>query len=409
MNTNNIEPGVLQIFRRFVVVVFVLLSLGMCDTLDNPSPDYFTVLSWGHTSLLLIYLYRRGFSYALGKYFLPVALVYISTMPIYALYIAIFLNLASGFPPELAFIDPGILYLWLILPLLLISTQYHMKAMLIFTFGTALLTVLLALPLSWIGSIPFRLTWDTTFVRILIFLIVGYVIVRITQAGRDQRVTLAKKNNELAHYANTLEQLAITRERNRMARELHDTLAHTLSAVNIQLKVLEVLIDNDPKSAKSTLKQTQQLTRDGLHEARRALHALRSTPVDELGCVLAIQQTATAKAERAGITLNLDIPIQITHFSALIEQNLYRIVEEAVNNIIRHADATEMTIKIYQTPETLEMIISDNGKGFDMIQFDQNGHYGITGMKERALLVNGDLSLISQPGHGTTIQLRIEN
>lgn len=408
MNTNSIEPGVLQIFRRFVVIVFAFLSLGMCDALDNPSPDYFTVLSWGHTSLLLIFLYRRGFSYALGKYFLPVALIYISIMPNCALFIATFLNLASGLPPELAFIDPGILYLWLILPLLLISTQYHMKVMLIFTFGTALLTLVLAVPLTWLWDIPFRLFGDSTFVRVLIFLIVGYVIVRITEAGREQRVTLAKKNNELAHYANTLEQLAITRERNRMARELHDTLAHTLSAVNIQLKALDVLIDTDPQAAKHTLQQTHQLTRDGLHEARRALHALRSTPLDELGCVLAIQQTATAKAERAGIDLELDLPVQITHFSALVEQNLYRIVEEAMNNVIRHADATQMAIKIYQTPQALEMTISDNGKGFDMLQFDQNGHYGIMGMKERALLVNGELSIASRPGHGTTIRLTIE-
>ncbi|MEQ8674213.1 MAG: sensor histidine kinase [Aggregatilineales bacterium] len=409
MNRNNIEPGVLQTFRRFIVVIFALLSLGMCDTLDNTTLDYFTVLSWGHTGLLLIYLYRRGIYNTLGRYFLPVALVYVSTMPIFALYIATFLNLASGFPPEFALIDPGILYLWLILPLLLISTQYRMRVMLIFTFGTALLSIALALPLTWIGDVPFRLTWDTTFLRVLIFLIVGYVIVRITQAGREQRVTLAKKNDELAHYATTLEQLAITRERNRMARELHDTLAHTLSAVNIQLKALDVLIDSDPQAAKATLQQTHQLTRDGLHEARRALHALRSTSLDELGCVLAIQQTATAKAERAGIDLHLDLPVQITNVGALVEQNLYRIVDEAVNNVIHHADATRMKIAIYQTPQTLELSISDNGKGFDVTKSEQNGHYGILGMKERALLVNGDLNISSQSGQGTDIRLTIEN
>lgn len=408
MNGDNIEPGVLQTFRRFLVVIFVLLSLGMCDASKNPTPDYFAVLSWGHTGLLLIYLYRRGFYDKLGKYFLPIALVYVSIMPIVALYFAAFLNLASAIPAEFALNDPGILYLWLILPMLLISTQYRMQAMLMFTFGTALLSIALALPLSAISDIPFKLTWDTTFVRVVIFLIVGYVIVRITQAGREQRVTLAKKNHELAHYANTLEQLAITRERNRMARELHDTLAHTLSAVNIQLKALDVLIDTDPQAAKDTLQQTHQLTRDGLHDARRALHALRAAPLDELGCVLAIQQSATAKAERAGIDLQLDLPVQITNVSALVEQNLFRIVEEAVNNVIRHADATQMAISIYQTPKLLELCISDNGKGFDLTHAAENGHYGLTGMKERALLVNGDLSVASQPGQGTVIRLTIK-
>jgi len=68
-----------------------------------------------------------------------------------------------------------------------------------------------------------------------------------------------------------------------------------------------------------------------------------------------------------------------------------------------------MSISIHQTPQALELSISDNGKGFDVTGSDQNGHYGIVGMKERALLVNGDLNIMSQPGQGTTIQLTIEN
>ena len=409
MNNTHIEPGVLQIFRRFMMVVWILLCLGL---LDASSSDYYTVLSWGYTSLLLIYLYRPPFRQHLGVGFLPLALLYIATMPIFGIYLATFFNMASGFPPEFALVDPGILYLWLLLPLLLISTQYRMRVMFFFTFGTAIQGMVLALPLMWMGGPSLELTWEPTFVRILLFSTVGYVVVRITQAQREQRVALAEKNTELTHYATTLEQLAITRERNRMARELHDTLAHTLSAVNIQLKALEVLIDSDPDSAKNTLQQTQQLTRDGLHEARRALHALRSSPLEEFGCVLAIQQIAKAKAERAGIALELDLPVQITNVSPMIEQNLFRIVEEAINNVIHHAEASNLSIRLYQDdkcayPPCLQLYIQDDGAGFDMKLVNRYGHYGLVGMSERARLISGDLKVHSDVGQGTTIELKI--
>ena len=409
MNTTHIEPGVLQTFRRFMMVIWILLCLGL---LDDGSPDYYTVLSWGHTSLLLIYLYGAPFRRHLGVGFMPLALFYIATMPIFTLYFATFLNMASGYPPEFALVDPGVLYLWMLLPLLLISTQYRMRVMFFFTFGTAIQAMALAIPLMWMGGPPVELTWEPTFVRILLFSTVGYVVVRITQAQREQRVALAEKNVELTHYATTLEQLAITRERNRMARELHDTLAHTLSAVNIQLKALDVLIDSDPASAKNTLQQTQQLTRDGLHEARRALHALRSSPLEEFGCVLAIQQTAKAKTERAGIALDLDLPVQITNVSPMVEQNLYRIVEEAINNVIHHADASKLSIHLYQDdqcayPPCLQLYIQDNGAGFDKTLVNRHGHYGLVGMGERARLINGDLRVHSEVGQGTTIELKI--
>jgi len=410
MNTSRtIEPEVLKTFRRFMLVVWFFLTLGLCDASENGKVDYFATFSWGHTSLLLIYLYRSWFFRRLGRWFLPIALVYVSIMPILALYIASFLNVVSGTPAEFGLIDPGVLYIWLILPLLLIGTQYRVRAVFIFTFGTAILSVAAGIMLFITADVPFKPTWDSTFLRVLLFTIVGYVIARITQAQREQRVALAHKNAELTHYATTLEQLAITRERNRMARELHDTLAHTLSAVNVQLKALDVLIDSDPATAKDTLQQTQQLTRDGLHEARRALHALRSRPLDELGCVLAIEQTAKLKAERAGIELHLDLPVQITNVSPQVEQNLYRIVDEAVTNVVRHAQASRLWISLYQDDDSLDLCVRDNGIGFTPEFMSQNGHYGLTGMKERALLLNGDLTIDSQPQQGTIINLKIGN
>jgi len=392
-----------------MLVIWLLLSLGMCE--QTADPDYFTVLSWGQTSVLMIYLYSPGVKRLRREptpWFMPVALIYVAIMPIFTLYIAALLNIAEGTPVDIAMEDPGVLYIWHILPLLYISTQYRIRIMFLFILSTAFLSVVVGLSLYQIGGIPFRITGDTTLLRVILFSIVGYVLARITQSMREQSADLARKNTELAHYATTLEQLAITRERNRMARELHDTLAHTLSAVNIQLKALEVQIDSDLPGAKETVLRTQQLTRDGLHESRRALQALRSSALDEFGCVLAIQQTAKAKAERSGIALHLDLPIQITGFSPQAEQNLFRIVEEAVNNIIKHAQAKTMWISLYQEAHTLDLCIRDDGIGFQPDKVQKNGHYGLVGMQERALLLNGELSIQSEPGTGTIIQLQME-
>ncbi len=406
-----VETGLLTTFRRFIVVVWLLLSLTVCSAVSEPQPvpNYFAVFSWVFASLLLVYLSWPWLRRRLGRAHLPVALVLVSVVPVCAHAAAIFLNLAHGLSAEEALIEPGSLFLWLVLPLLLVSLQYRMQAMLLFTFGTALLIVLVAIPNAVLGGPPVRIAIEHAITQIVLFTVVGYVVVRIARAQREQRNLLQRQNTELAHYATSLEMLAISRERNRMARELHDTLAHTLSAVNVQLKALEVVLDYDTNAAKKLAVETQALTRDGLNEARRALHALRASPIDAFGCVLAIENMAQSRAEQAGLELRLDLPVQITGISLDVEQNLYRIVEEAINNVIRHAKAKTLSIVLYQAEDGgVELTISDDGKGFNPRRVDAKQHYGITGMYERALLCGGDLKIESQPGAGTTLNLKIE-
>ena len=410
MTNDLVETGLLTTFRRFVGVVWFLLSFPVCGYAGDPvvTPDFFAVFSWIFASLLLIFLSWRWLRRRMGRWHLPVALVLVSVVPIFLHSTSVFLNLAYGLPPELAHVELGSLFLWSVLPLLLVSLQYNMKAMLLFVFGTALLIVLAAVPNALIGGPPLRLAWEHAVTQILVFTVVGYVVVRISKVQREQRDKLQQQNEELAHYATTLEMLAISRERNRMAREMHDTLAHTLSAVNVQLKALDVLLDYDIDAAKNLVGETQDLTREGLTEARRALHALRASPIEEFGCVLAIENAARSKTEQAGIQLELDLPVQITGLSPDVEQNLFRIVDEAINNVIRHAKATLLSIALFQDDiGKIELTIKDDGVGFQPKRVDSKKHYGITGMCERALLVGGDLNIDSQPGAGTTITMTI--
>jgi signal transduction histidine kinase len=413
MNRHAIEPGLLKVFRLFALVMWSLLALGFCgesaDAEQTTNPA--TTLALIHASLLVILLTWRRVQRWMGRAFLPVALVLAWLGPVVIQGLATAARLDAGEPAR---VDSGSLLLWLLVPLLLVSSQYGMHVMVAFNLGAAALEVALFLLLSAAGDLDLDPILEELMIRLLLFSIVGYVVVRLTTAQRAQRRTLAEKNAQLAHYAATLEQLAVTRERNRMARELHDTLAHTLSAISVQLQALEVLLADDPQAARDTLAQVQHMARSGTQEARRVLHALRASPLEDLGLVLALERLAQSAANRAGLTLALHLPQRVADLRLDIEQHVFRIAEEALNNVVRHANARQLTLELRQHNGALVLRVADDGIGFDPAHLPPpegehaNGQFGLTGMQERALLCGGTLTITSQPYHGTTITLTIE-
>ncbi|MEM7142757.1 MAG: sensor histidine kinase, partial [Actinomycetota bacterium] len=206
--------------------------------------------------------------------------------------------------------------------------------------------------------------------------------------------------------AASLEELTISRERNRLARELHDTLAHSLSAVTVQLGAVETLWENNPDQAKALLAQADESARDGLDEARRALQALRATPLEDLGLVLALEALAKEAAARTNATLHLDLPDKnLAFLEPHIEQSVYRVAQEALENCARHARAKTIWVKLIGSAEQLELSIKDDGQGFDQSDSTPSGHYGVAGMKERASVIGGTLQVKSLIDEGTTVQL----
>lgn len=398
-----IEPGVLTISRWFYGVMFALITLGLLS--PKPIPDHFSNILWVMTGLLVIYLNLSAPAHRLKHRYLPIALTFATLVPILA-DTGVNLIYAEQGIFEHEFIGNGTrLYFWLLLPLIVISSQYNLRTVLMFTSATSLLPLLL--PGLDRDAIDAQIT--NIAIRFMLYTIVGYLVVTITRAQRSQRAELAQKNAQLTHYAATLEQLTIARERNRLARELHDTLAHTLSAVNVQLKALEVLLEQNPSAAQASLQAAQALTRDGLQEARRALHALRAAPIEELGLRLALERLAQQTAERAGFTLSLDLPPSLPSLPPQTEQHLYRAAEEALTNAARHAHARHVRVGLHQKDALLRLTISDDGVGFtvDDTATETGHHFGLLGLKERAALVNGTLEIRSQPGEGTHITFEL--
>jgi signal transduction histidine kinase len=238
---------------------------------------------------------------------------------------------------------------------------------------------------------------------------VGYFTWRLSQAEQSQRQQLAVANGQLRRQAIQRAELTISRERNRLARELHDTLAHSLSGVTVQIEAARALWQTNPEAAEVMLSRADDMARTGLTEARRALQSLRATPLQDLGLGLALQAMGEDFAERAGATLKAELPSQLTiNLESHVEQNLYRIAQEALENIVRHARAKTISLRLVETANELQLEIVDDGVGFDNTDSDTlKGHYGLQGMAERAALSDASLQVNSQLGGGTVITVRL--
>jgi signal transduction histidine kinase len=251
-------------------------------------------------------------------------------------------------------------------------------------------------------------------------LIVGYTIGRLASIQREQRAALARAyeqqaaaNKRLQRYAATLEELTISRERNRLARELHDTLAHSLSAVTVQLEAVRSLWQVDPHRAQEMLDEADVTVRRGLTESRRALQALRASPLAESGLIRALQDLAEAAAERCGATLEMHLPEEIVgRLPSIVEQGVYRIAQEALENVVRHSEARSIVVRLGQTNHRLELIVEDDGRGIGEkplsgSDVERQSRLGIRGMEERANLIGANLAIVSANGSGTVVRLTV--
>ena len=243
-------------------------------------------------------------------------------------------------------------------------------------------------------------------IRTIAFIATGIFLNLLVTRLREQRESLREANANLAHYASTLEQLAVSRERNRLARELHDTVAHSLTAISVSLETAKAYFDIEPKKSLEFLDKSLEATRIGADETRRALKALRSSALEDMGLGIAIQRAAETAAKRFHLDFEVDLPNPMPSLSPDVEQTIYRIVQEAIENITHHSRAKKFSIRLESGEHTI-LTIRDNGIGFDMKSKEPTGHFGLVGMRERAELAGGKLKIESEKGKGTKVVLLI--
>lgn len=224
---------------------------------------------------------------------------------------------------------------------------------------------------------------------------------RAEQAQVEQaNAQLAEANRQLAAQASVREQLAASRERIQLARELHDTLAHTLAGLAVHLDAVTAIVDPQDAEVKAELSRASELAHNGLETARNAIVGLRSDPVSEMGLKQAIQRQIHLVERRANVQAELVIDGGEPNLTPADAQSLYGIAQEALNNVERHANAQHVQVLL----AARRLCISDDGIGFDDAR-PQNGRYGLRGMRERAASMNARLTVRSRAGHGTTIEV----
>jgi signal transduction histidine kinase len=200
---------------------------------------------------------------------------------------------------------------------------------------------------------------------------------------------------------------AVLAERNRIAREVHDTLAQGYVGVSVQLEVLsELLRNNKTDSAVSHLDTTRQHVREGLDEARQSIWALRSQDTGE-NTLPVLLRRATEHASGHGMEAAFSLYGAYRPMPPGTEREILRIAQEAIHNVKKHAGAKHLSVQLEYGPAEVALIIKDDGRGFESRNGAGSppGHYGLTGMRERADLIGGTLDITSELGTGTTVRL----
>jgi signal transduction histidine kinase len=223
---------------------------------------------------------------------------------------------------------------------------------------------------------------------------------------------LRAAHQRLQDYTEQAEQVAVVQERQRLARELHDSVTQSLHSSTLMAEAGQRLADaGDLERTKHYLNRLGEISQQALREMRLMVYELRPLALREAGLVGALQQRLDAVERRAGIDARLTIEGgpkegQAIDLKQEVEEALYRIAQEALNNALKHAEPSSVTVTL-RLEGQVELVIADDGSGFDPGAVDGAGGIGLDSMRERAEEIGGVLTIDSAPGEGTRIQVSV--
>jgi signal transduction histidine kinase len=256
----------------------------------------------------------------------------------------------------------------------------------------------------------------------------------LAQAVEEMRLQLAENIRELTEWNDTLEgriqektkdlirQQELTQqllrrvisaqeeERSRIARELHDDIGQTLSTIELSMNRLAKVLPAQDNDAHDRLDQSRTLVEQAVVELRQIIQDMRPHILDKLGLLPALAWISKQTLRQRGIEVNIDTEGRIARLPGEIEIVLFRIAQEAINNVIQHSQAQYVSIFLRQSESQISMLFSDNGQGWDMKPNeakDMSPGLGLVGMQERAALVGGQVQIESSVEQGTTIRVQI--
>ncbi|MGL5806710.1 MAG: sensor histidine kinase [Xenococcaceae cyanobacterium] len=230
------------------------------------------------------------------------------------------------------------------------------------------------------------------------------LLVNALLAEYRSRQELAIANEQLRNYALLIEDRAMLQERNRIAREIHDSLGHSLTAQSIQLANALLFLRSNFDKAQKFVREAKQLGAEALQQVRHSVATLRADPLQGKLLQVAIAELVTDLQRRTEIIPHcaIELPPVLPNE---ITVTVYRIVQEALTNIIKHSEATEVKISLKAIANSLEIFIKDNGNGF--YPKENTTGFGLQGMRERTAGLGGTFSLSSSPLQGCQIIVKI--
>jgi signal transduction histidine kinase len=299
--------------------------------------------------------------------------------------------------------------LWLLylLTTLFFSTSYPLRAQ----------TGLLAITLGSYVAVLATTGWDVSparlFLRLVILCLLTFLASFLAREllreieGHDSARSLSERRAALLAKLHARLVTAQESERARVGRELHDELGQLLTSISLYLRRLQLDLPTDQAERIATVRSLAERAVSG---TRALVWSLRPVELDELGLVPAIERLAADATDGHGVDVDLHCAGLEGRLPPETETNVYRIVQEAITNVIRHGEAQSLSIVLTRLGDELTAVIEDDGRGFDPEELAEvtslGGGVGLAGMKERALAIGGRLAVESAPARGTTIRLR---
>ena len=231
--------------------------------------------------------------------------------------------------------------------------------------------------------------------------------IRRAQKMHSENLALASElreaNQKLRSYSTQVEQLVIAKERNRLARDLHDSVTQTVFSMNLTTQSASLLLERDPERVEAQLDRLNQLARNALSEMQMLISELKPEEAGRGGLATIIRSYLSGGYFPENITIDLEVQGEQT-LELTEEQSLFHIIQEALNNIVKHSQASKAQIRIHLA-EPIWIEVEDNGTGFDLQQTQSSGRGGLPGMRERAEEIGWGLQIRTSPGVGTCVRV----
>jgi signal transduction histidine kinase len=248
---------------------------------------------------------------------------------------------------------------------------------------------------NWASTLLSSVTVGTAIVFVAVFAQMRLNEQQARERAEQLMAELEKANVQLAAYATQAEELAMTQERNRLAREIHDNLGHTLTIVNVQIEAARVVMESDPGRALDAMNKAQDLVQKGLTGVRESVAALRESPVSNRSLGEAIA-SLVKETQSSGIITEFEVSGDTKALEHKVALALYRAAQEGLTNVRRHARASRVDVRLEFQPGKVRLEIMDNGVG----AVETNGGFGLLGIRERMQLLGGTLEIQTGAGKG---------